>query len=313
MAPSQQKLTKDISSKIEQRTLKISFYTLIFVAFGSLSYGLIIRSDVVILNGVFSMISLMGSWLNLLAAKLVNKPADRNFQFGYWHVEPLILSVNSLMMTIICIYAILNGIENLRSGGNIVDGLAVISFAIATGIICGVFGLYEWIASKRIKSEILAMDAREWLMDFAFSLVTLIGFSGLFILNDPYLSFWKKYADSIMVISMAAFLLPFPLLSFIKNVRQVLRITNTQEALVIRVEFAMQQIKEKHEIQNYTTHILKVGRTYFVEINILAGANFGPQTIREQDKLREEIWKACDKPLDDLWLSVCITADPRWT
>ena len=43
------------------------------------------------------------------------------------------------------------------------------------------------------------------------------------------------------------------------------------------------------------------------------GEDFELQSIAEQDNLRERIWKACDMPLEVLWLSVCFTGDERWS
>ena len=92
---------KKEASRIEQRTLRISIYGVVVVAVGSIAYGLILESDVVILNGIFSLLSLIGAGLSLLAAKLVVQPENRRFPFGYSHLEPLVLSVNSFMVLLI--------------------------------------------------------------------------------------------------------------------------------------------------------------------------------------------------------------------
>jgi predicted Co/Zn/Cd cation transporter (cation efflux family) len=97
------------------------------------------------------------------------------------------------------------------------------------------------------------------------------------------------------------------------NLREVLRITGTEEVLVGRVDTVLQTIKTEYPIISYSNHILKAGRTYFVEVNILVDENFPLHSIVEQDVLRDRIWKACDKPLEDIWLSVCFTADQRWS
>ncbi len=307
------RLSKLKANHLEQVTLTLSLVAVSMIALGSLLYGLWIHSDVVILNGVFSLFSLMGSGLNLAASKLVNRPADRYFQYGYWHVEPLVHCVNALMMCIICLYAFLNGVEGLRQGGNPVDPGGVIWFAIVTGLLCGVWGTYEMIMSYRVNSQILRNDAREWLMDFGFSLVTLAGFAGLFVLPEPWRSIWANYADSAMVSVMALLLIPFPTMVLWTNLREVLRMTSSEEVLVERVTKAMEKIKAEHAIESYSSHILKMGRTYFVEVNIVIGPDFALQNVADQDTLREKIWQACEKPLDELWLTVSITADPRWS
>ena len=304
--------TKEEASHIEQRVLTLSLYGVIFIAFGSLFYGLYIQSDVVILNGIFSMFSLMGSWLNLTAARLVARPADKRFQYGYWHVEPMVHCVNALMMCIICLYAFVNGIEGLRQGGAPVDNIRVIAFSVVTAIFCGGVGFYERFMARQTGSQLLENDSREWLMDFGFSMITLVGFGILFFLPEGLGSRWAYYADSAMVSIMALILLPFPLRVLRNNLREVLRITHSKESMVGRVEEVLRVIKQEHPIISYSHHILKVGRTYFVEVNILVGENFPLRSIVEHDILRDRIWKACDKPLDEIWLSVCFTADPRW-
>ncbi len=307
------KFAKLQASRLEQITLTISLAAVVALAVGSLVYGLIIQSYVVILNGVFSLFSLMGSGLNLAASKLVTRPADKYFQYGYWHVEPMVHSVNALMMCIICLYAFLNGLEGVRSGGHPVDAESVIWFSIVTGILSGGWGAYERIIARRINSQLLENDAREWLMDFAFSVVTMVGFLGLFVLPEPWRSTWELYADNAMVSIMALLLIPFPIRVLTQNMREVLRMTSSEEILVKRVDNVLSELQKKYSITSYSSHILKMGRTYFIEVNILVPRDFPLQSIAEQDALREQIWRACDKPLDELWLSVCITAEERWS
>ena len=308
-----QALSKAEASRIEQQTLYVSLYGVICIALGSLAYGVYIKSDVVILNGIFSMLSLIGSSLNLIAAKLVVRNEDKRFQYGYWHVEPLVHCVNGLMMLIICIYAFLNGIEGIRTGGNSVESGQVILFGIVTGIICGCIWFYESRMAIRIGSQILKNDSREWLMDFSFSMVTLIGFLALYVLQEPALSFWQRYADNAMVSIMSLLLIPLPIRVLLRNLPEVLLMTRANDILVKRVESVMRLIKEEYNIVGYTSHVVKVGRSHFVEVNILAGPDFELQSITQQDKLRERILAACDKPLDAVWLSVSITADQRWS
>ena len=173
------------ASRIEQRTLTLSIYGVLVVAAGSIAYGLFLESDVVILNGIFSLLSLIGAGLSLLAAKLVVKPENRRFPFGYSHVEPLVLSVNSFMVLLICVYALINGIERIRSGGNAVDAEGVIWFSLVRGAVSLAMYTYERRVARQIDSPLIEADAREWLIDFGFSMVTLLGFAVLLFLEEP--------------------------------------------------------------------------------------------------------------------------------
>jgi predicted Co/Zn/Cd cation transporter (cation efflux family) len=282
------------------------------IALGSLAWGLAIESDVVILNGVFSLVSLIGSVLYLTAARLVTRPADRRFQYGYAHVEPMVNSVNGMLVLVICLYAFINGVEGLRAGGSAVDVVSVIWFGVVTGVICAAVGTYELRMARRTGSQLLRNDAREWLIDAAFSLVTLVGFAALFVLEDPWRSAWARYADSALVAVLALLFMPIPLGVVVGNVRELLHMSSDDDAITVRVEAAMRAIREEHDIRSHTTHVAKIGRSHLVEVNIVVGPRFGLQTVPEQDGLRQRIWSAVERPVDAAWLTINFTADPRW-
>jgi cation diffusion facilitator family transporter len=303
---------KEQASRIEQRTLRLSIYGVLVVAVGSIAYGLYLESDVVILNGIFSLFSLIGAGLSLLAAKLVVKPENRRFPFGYSHVEPLVLSVNSFMVLLICVYALINGIERIRSGGNAVDAEGVIWFGLLSGAISFAIWIYERRVARRIDSPLIEADAREWLIDFGFSMVTLLGFAVLLFLEEPARGAWARYADPVMVSSMALMAIPMPLGVLRRSLREVLLMTDAGDEVARRVEAVMETIRSEHDIVRYVHHVVKTGRTRFIELDIVVGPNFALQTVAEQDRLRERIWRALDMPLDNAWLSICLTGDPRW-
>jgi len=303
---------KEQASRIEQRTLLLSIYGVLVVAAGSIAYGLFLESDVVILNGIFSLLSLIGAGLSLLAAKLVVKPENRRFPFGYSHVEPLVLSVNSFMVLLICVYALINGIERIRSGGNAVDAEGVIWFGLLSGAISFAIWIYERRVARRIDSPLIEADAREWLIDFGFSLVTLLGFAVLLFLEEPARGAWARYADPVMVSSMALLATPMPLGVLRRSLREVLLMTDAEDAVTRRLEAVMEKVRAEHDIIRYVHHVVKTGRTRFIEVDIVVGPHFTLQTVAEQDQLRERIWRGLDMPLDKAWLSICLTGDPRW-
>jgi predicted Co/Zn/Cd cation transporter (cation efflux family) len=87
--------------------------------------------------------SLIGAGLSLLAAKLVVQPENRRFPFCYSHLEPLVLRVNSFMLLLTCIHALIIGIERIRAGGNAVDTEGVIWFGLLGGAVSLAIWIYE--------------------------------------------------------------------------------------------------------------------------------------------------------------------------
>ncbi len=303
---------KKEAGRLEQRTLAISIYGVIVVAVGSIGYGLFLESDVVILNGIFSLLGLIGAGLSLLAAKLVVQPENRRFPFGYSHLEPLVLSVNSFMVLLICLYALINGIERIRAGGNTVDTEGVIWFGVLSGAVSLGMWVYERRVARRIHSPLIEADAREWLIDFGFSMVTLLGFAVLPLLAEPAQSTWARYADPVLVALMALLAIPLPFAVLRRSLREVLLMSDVEDEAVRRLETVMGAICREHDILRYVHRVVKTGRTRFIELDIVVGPNFAFQTIAEQDRLRERIWRSIGMPLDEAWLSICLTGDARW-
>ena len=302
----------EYSARIEQRTLKISLAGVAAVATASLAWGLAIESDVVILNGVFSLVSLVGSVLYLVAAKLVVRPADRRFQYGYAHVEPLVNGVNGLLVLVICVYAFVNGLEGLRAGGDAVDAASVIWFGAVTAVVSVAIGGYELRIARLTGSQLVRNDGREWLLDAAFSLVTLAGFAVLFVLPEPLRAPWARYADSVLVMVLALLFLPVPLGVLRRSAAELLHMASEDDAIAGRVEAEMRAICSEHDVRSHSTHVAKIGRSHLVEVNIVVGPRFALQTVPAQDGLRERIWAAVDRPIHEAWLTINITADTRW-
>lgn len=299
-------------ARLEQRTLLLSLVAVAGVALLSFAWGVAIESDVVILNGVFSTVSLVGSVLYLTAARLVSRPADRRFQFGYAHVEPLVSGANGLLVLLICIYAFINGIEGLRAGGDAVSPAGVVWFGALSGVICLAVGIYEWTMARRTGSQLLRNDSREWLIDAAFSLVTLAGFAVVWWLEEPWRTLWASHADSALVALLALLFMPVPLGVLRQTLRELLHMADADRELAARVEAVMAEVATEHDVSSHTTHVAKVGRSSFIEVNVVAGPRFALQTVAQQDALRARIWQSLELAPDQAWLSVIVTADPRW-
>jgi cation diffusion facilitator family transporter len=300
------------ANRIEQRTLKISIWGVVVVAVGSVAWGLYLESDVVILNGVFSVLSLVAGGLSLLAAKLVIRPEDKRFPYGYSHVEPLVHTVNGFLVLVICVYSLLMGIEGVRHGGHEVDAEGVVWFGLVSAAICLGYWLYGLWVARRIGSRLVRNDAREWGMDFGFSLVTLAGFAILPFLSEPWHGAWARYADPVMMAVLALLLLPMPVAVLRESLREVLLMATPNDALMQRLDAVTRAIGGEPGVQRVIHHAVKSGRIYFIEVDIVVGEGFALQTVAQQDTLRARIWQVLQVSDDDAWLSVCVTTDPRW-
>ena len=307
------KLTRQQANRLEQRTLRTSVFAIVGLAIAGIGFGLYIGSEAVMLDGFYALTSLLGSGLYLLAARIVEKPADRRFQYGYAHIEPLVNSFNNLILLIVLLYAFFNGLGGGRIGGNPVDAASVVVYSLFSAVVCAVVWAYESHVARRTESQLIRNDAREWMISMSFSVLTTIGFAMVWVLPEPYRSGWARYADSVVLALLALLLIPVPVKILYLNLREVLQITSPDDEVVQRVNEAMRTIATEDDIIDYSTHIAKTGRIHFIEINIVVGPRFRARSVPELDGVRERIWAAVDLPLEKAWLGILFTADPRWS
>jgi predicted Co/Zn/Cd cation transporter (cation efflux family) len=111
---------------------------------------------------------------------------------------------------------------------------------------------------------------------------------------------------------MALLAIPLPLGILRRSLREVLLMTDAEDEVTRRLEAVMEAIRAEHDIILYLHHVVKTGRTRFIEVDIIVGPKFALQTIAEQDRLRERIWRSLGVPLEEAWLSICLTRDNRW-
>jgi predicted Co/Zn/Cd cation transporter (cation efflux family) len=127
----------------EQSILQISIAVTILVAgFGSFS---------IVFDGVYMLADAAMSGLALLVSRLIalsalpeqprGKLRDR-FTMGFWHLEPMVLGLNGMMLTGVAIYALINAVGSLMDGGRDLEFSYAIFYAVVALIACPVW--HSW-------------------------------------------------------------------------------------------------------------------------------------------------------------------------
>src|SRR5690348_9018166 len=149
----------------EQRLLKLSIVVTVAVAAFGVVFGLLSGSLSIVFDGVFSAIDAAMSGLALFVSRLVTRETDnRRFQFGFWHIEPMVLAFNGGTLMLLCFYAFVNAVGSFLAGGRHLAFDWALVYAV---LVCGgCFGMffYQRAANRRIASDFVHLDAQSWLM-----------------------------------------------------------------------------------------------------------------------------------------------------
>ncbi|WP_332678823.1 cation diffusion facilitator family transporter [Brevundimonas sp.] len=293
----------------EARVLGASLALTVVVAIGGIICGLISGSMAIIFDGLFSGIDAAMTAVALQVARLVRRETDMRHQFGYWHFEPLVLALNSSVLTLLCIYAFVNAVAGLINGGHATElGLALVySGLVSVG--CIAMYVYQRTANRALKSDLVSLDMQGWLMSGVISLALLGSFGLAILLRGTRFEGFAAIADPLVLALLAPLLLIGPVRAARKAFREVFMIT--PPALDRHVRAVLDDVASREGFLDYTSYSTKVGRAEFVELYILLPAD-SQGGIGELDALREHIETALGKSRNERWLTVSFTADPRW-
>lgn len=294
----------------EQQLLKISIYVTLIVSIASVSFGLWIRSRSIAFDGVYTLIDAAMTVVALMTVKLIAKGDDDRFQYGYWHLEPILALVNGMVLGFACAYALIDGLNGFLTGGRSIEFGPGAFFAAGSGLISfAMFAYVKWAAGKRA-SQLIELDARAWLMGGVLSLALCISFAiGHSIADGPYAAY-APFVDPLILMIVAVCLLPFPIATIWRAGQDILQIAPSD--LDQQVRLLAQSVAQKHGFADSSSHVMRSGRQQFIEIGLVAASGEISKTFGELDAIRDEIARAMGGLSPGYWLTVDFTADKRW-
>jgi len=298
-----------MQASLEQRTLKLSIALTVFLGVLGVASGLVTNSQAIIFDGMYSFVDVVPTVVSLLVVKLIARGTSHRFQYGFWHLEPLVAVLRDSILAVACIYAGIDALNSLTSGGQEVEyGRA----ALWAGILC-VIGLAMTVLLSRraraLKSPMLRVDARSWLVSAFLSLGLLIGFAFATVLAGTRFQSWVPYLDAIALLSMALIMLPMPLIGLWRSMSDVLQVAPNE--LDARVHEVMDSVVKERQFLEYTSYIAKAGRGRFVEIHVLVPPDYRID-IATADAIRSEVSQRLNAGSPTFWLTIDFTADRRW-
>jgi cation diffusion facilitator family transporter len=295
----------------EQRLLKLSIAVTIGVASVGVVFGLLSGSMSIVFDGVFSAIDAAMSGLALFVSRLVSRVAEnRRFQFGYWHIEPMVLAFNGGTLMLLCFYAFLNSIDSLLAGGRQLNFDWAMAYAAAVGVVAFGMFFYARHRNRQIGSDFVRLDVQSWLMSAAITSALLLAFAVAWCLEGTRYAHLTPYTDPLILAVLALILVFVPIATVRRALQEILLITPPE--LDARVRQVLDEVVARHGFKTYTSYVAKVGRAQFIEIHVAVPPESPIDSVGEADAIRREIAEAIGGEGPHRWITIDFTADPRW-
>jgi len=307
MSQQRVRIVTALRSQLEAGLLQMSIAATIVIAAAGVVIGLLSGSMSIVFDGLFSSIDAVVTVVTLVVARLLASEGNHRFQYGYWHLEPLVLALNSSVLVLLCGYAFLNAVQGLMTGGHALRFDMGVVYAATIGAICFSMVFYLRRANERIESELIALEVQSWLISGVITLALLIAFAGAILIKGTQFEYLTPYVDPAVLAVLAPAVVLAPLRTARQAFAEIFLITSKE--MDGDVQAAAAAAVAKHGFLSFKSYAVEVGRARFIEISFLVpGDRVG--SVSDFDAIRHEIADELGGTGPEQWLTIVFTADP---
>jgi predicted Co/Zn/Cd cation transporter (cation efflux family) len=299
-----------MDTTLEQTQLRFSITVTFLVGAASIAFGLLLHSQSIAFDGFYSLVDVVLTTGSLAVSRLITHDGSRRFQFGYWHLEPLVVVLNATVLTITCTYAAITAVHDLSDGGHEIRFGIGAAWAALVGVFSMIMAATMRRRAHKLGSALLELDAKGWFIGASISLAVLAGFGIAAAIRGGSFDAWTPYIDSSVLLLLTIALLPLPLGSLWQAMREVLQLA--PDALDGHVRNVMREIVRERGYLDFASYVAKMGRMRFIDIHILLPAEAELGTIASVDQVRSEIAARLGGDIRAEWLNIMFTSHRGW-
>jgi predicted Co/Zn/Cd cation transporter (cation efflux family) len=301
----------------EDEVLKRSLAAVLLVAALGIGFGIVSGSYAILFDGVFSLADAAMTALSLVVARLITRSTvarglpdhvNRRFNMGFWHLEPMVLTLNATILLAVTTYAIFSALMSLLAGGRTMEfGPALVYAAVVVAISTGM-ALYEHRVNRRIRSDLVTMDVKGWIMAGSVTTALLLAFAVGHVIDGTEHAWLTPYIDPAILMAVCLVLLPIPIGALRRAGTEVLLMT--PDDLRAEVERVAGGIAAKEGFLDYRAYVARSGRSAQIELYFIVPTGQGPRRLEDWDALRDRIGAEIGGDPRHRWLTIAFTTDP---
>lgn len=303
----------------ERGVLRTSIAVTLFIASIGIGFGLASGSFSIMFDGVYSLVDAVMGLVSLLVVNLIMSYSaagglsDRlreRFSMGFWHLEPMVLALNGIMLIGVALYALVNALGSILEGGRQLEfGLAIV-YALITLIACATVAVVEMRANRRIDSDFVRLDVKGWFMSAGITAALLMAFCLGYFVQGTQWQWISPYIDPAILAIVCLIIIPIPVSTVRRAISDIFLVTPPE--LKRHVDEVAKATTERHGFTSHRSYAARIGRSRAIELYFLVPMDAPAKPVAEWDAIRDEIGHAIGNAGPDRWLTIVFTSDPAW-
>ncbi|MFI8613741.1 cation transporter [Staphylococcus capitis] len=266
---------------------------------------MISNSDMVLLDGLYSVISLVISSLSLFTSYMIKKPNRDSFPFGKYIFQPLTIVFNSSIL-LLCILSLISSTSAILNGGRIINANIGLGYGIFSFLGCGL--IYLILFKNKNKSDFIYAEMLQWLLDTCVSFALIIGFVKIFVVKFTSFSWLIPYIDPGLVLIAGVVLIFMPIRLLFNNFKEIVSMSASDE-IQYNLHEIIKEMNAKYYIKEEDLRITKIGQMIYIDLQNIVDNTSKIQTIKQAYKYRNEVIEIINKDFNnfDKWLNISFT------
>jgi len=299
------------NKRLEKFGINLSIYGSTSMAIFGISYGLYIGSAAVMLDGFFNIIAFSIALATKWIFWLLQRPEEKNFQFGYRATLPLLNLSKGLLIAGLCVFAFISAIGAILQGGRELNASwALIYSAIAASV--GLFiSVKQTHIAKKTGSPIVRVDARNWMINGFISLCVGMAFGIVALIQDTPLSWFVPYADPTLVALLVTIAFPMPVKIILESTKQLL-LAAPEANMQKQIHQIIGDVKTKFPCAKHSLRMTQVGEDVYLHLHWLFPSEEKLITIEKVDTIRQKITDTVIQEIPNATLDIIFTQDQQW-
>lgn len=261
-------------------------------------WGVAGGSQMILLDGVYSIIGIVVSFLLLGASAMAATPPSRRFPYGRSGATPLVIGVQGVVLAGTLVYAAAEAAFTIVDGGSDITA----GWAIAYGAITALssIAVWVWLARRAGVSDLLVAEATAWKVAALRGVGIIIGFSVLGLITGSRWDGAAPYVDPVMVLVTCVVFLPAPYRMVRGTVAEVMEATPSTSIRVPVIE-AIEAVRGEYDLDEPVIRLSKLGPRLYVEVDVTVGPDV---TVEQQHEVRLDLERRLHALPYDTWLTL---------